>query len=234
MSALALFLSGDREFKLAATVLRAKTGSEVQLGISQIRERLRLPGVDWVYSYLGELVRYFDDRSRVRTLVSNWRPAYEFPVGSEAEGALLVDPEGSSRWVAYGSTRGEAAVSTLNGLESRSSTPRAARRWWQRWGLPKRRQPTESLLRDTYLYFLVCWRGLTWHQAAGAVADLADEGRIQGRIRRGNKKLPDGTRALHDEILSDRAVRKAVRRIEDLLHDSGVGLRSSHGGTFHP
>ena len=232
LAALAVFSSKEGEFQRLAADLRAQTGDALSKGIARIRERLHLPETNWADKYVGELVRHFDDSCHVRALVGHGRPGYEFQVTVKSiNESFLVDPEASSQWiplqsflidpgssdqwmageppVVYSEPSVTPAASTLHDLERISNAPRRARKWWTARGLPKRQQPTETLIRDTCLFFLVHWRGFTLARAAGEVADLAREGKMTERSRRGG--------SARDEILSDTAVRKAVRRIDELL-----------------
>ena len=230
LALLASLLSRDDEFRDLASDLREQGGKECSDGITEIRDRLLLPTTRWANAYLSELVEHFDGPARIRTLVSHCRPVHEFPLGlGGGLPTLEVDPEASSWWVPIGTTLVNSQwtlwppvwpVSNLSELENRSTEPRRARRWWAKQELPKGRQPTEILQRDTVLFYLVCWRGLTLQQAAGKIADLAYAGRLHGRSQRGHKKLSDGTRQYHDEVLPGTAVRSAVKRIASLLSDS--------------
>jgi hypothetical protein len=167
---LALYLSRDSEFQDLATKLRHEDGKKYSDGIAQIHDRLRLPDAEWVNDYLSELIQHFDEPLRVATMVSHWRPVYEFPPEPASQApSLLVDPESCSRWEAAGRPLVnsqwafwpfERPVSTLADLEARSHSPRKARRWWAELGLAKGRQPQETLKRDAYLFYAVRWRGL--------------------------------------------------------------------------
>jgi hypothetical protein len=86
-----------------------------------------------------------------------------------------------------------------------------ARRIWDDANLRKGRQPLETLRRDTYLYYLVKWRGLK-QVDAGIKAPYFDEDvGLRPRAGRGNST------ARAAQPLSPRTVRKAVKRITELL-----------------
>ncbi len=205
---LAFFLSRDDDFRAFALGLLEEGGDRYSEGVAQIRDRLQLPETEWANAYVSELVQHFDDPSRLSTIVRHWRPAFEFKVsGKDHTESTLVDPEGGS-----GST-----AATLTGLEALSNAPRKARRWWTEQELPKRQQPTETLRRDVFLFYLVYWRGLNRLDAALEVDDLANAGGIRARSDRGHKRLPGGERAFEDRELSSAAVRKALNRVQRLL-----------------
>ena len=225
---LAWFLSRDEEFRRLASALRKSPGSELAQGISQIRIRLGLPDREWIYDYLSELVRHFDDPLFVRTFVRHSRSVREFEVVTNGRvQSFLVDPESSSSWVAsnHSLVNGQwtlwplmPAAPNLSHLEAFSHSPRRARRWWRDNKLPRGRKRTETLKRDALLLCLRRWRRLSLVDVAVEVdEDAYAVWRVRPRSQRGLKRLPSGRRAHDRTPLSGAAIRKALGQIDRLL-----------------
>ena len=229
LAVLAVLMSQDEEFRERSKALRYKREDERRGELERIRKRLNLPETAWAEGYLTGLVQYFDDTPRVRMLVSHARPVHELLLDRDGVHLPLeVDPDACSRWEPVGTALvdsqwtlrpAERPIPTLADLERRSGAPRWARGAWADRGLPKGRQPTETLRRDVVLFFLLRWRGMSPLEAALDIDELASAGRVQHRAKRGHRRLPDGERAFAGELLTRATVRMAVQHIDELFTD---------------
>lgn len=227
---LATHLVRDDEFLTIAEQHQRASPHQRAATIADLHDRLGLTREPWATKYLRQLllraatVRSSDERSRLRALtriVFHLRHALEFVVKTRAgEKRFIVDPESPRRATVEVVAGDDAAPSatTLEDLERISGAPRQARNWWKANGLPMRRQPIESLRRDTFVYFLVIWKRLTAAQAKVAVADMASAGHIRERADRGRRVSEDGESARGD--LSRASIRSAVLRIQKLIGDA--------------